>query len=162
MITLRPATPEDRFRIRRWLADPAAQDGWRTPAAAEAEITLAMSSTTAHVRIVESHGIPVGYAHAADAGLWSGGGHAELPAGTWQVDLFMAATEHRNLDLARTALSLLVEDVFSTTLAVACCGVMSIRNESAVRAYEQAGFRWQQIWHDPLSGPAWVMLRQRP
>ena len=57
-IHLRPATPEDRFRIRRWLAEPQVQAWWGNAASAEAEITLAMSSEAALCRIVESDGAP--------------------------------------------------------------------------------------------------------
>ena len=60
------------------------------------------------------------------------------------------------------ALSLLVEEVFATRLAIACCAVVSIRNEAAARAYEKAGFRWLRIWQDPIDGPCWVMLKERP
>ena len=59
-------------------------------------------------------------------------------------------------------LALLAEEVFATTLAVACSGVVSIRNEAAARAYERAGFRWQRIWSDRLLGPSWLMLKERP
>ena len=31
-----------------------------------------------------------------------------------------------------------------------------------MRAYEQAGFRWQRIWSDRLLGPSWLMLKERP
>ena len=63
---------------------------------------------------------------------------------------------------AHAALDLLTEEVFATTLAVACSAVVSIRNEAAVRAYERAGFRWQRVWQDPLFGPCWLMLLERP
>ena len=37
----------------------------------------------------------------------------------------------------------------------------SVKNERAVRAYEKAGFRWQSVWHDPQTGPAWFMVAKR-
>jgi len=52
--------------------------------------------------------------------------------------------------------------VFATTLAVAVCVFASIENEAAVRAYEKAGFRWRRVWHDPISGPEWFMIAERP
>ena len=52
--------------------------------------------------------------------------------------------------------------MFATTLAVACSGLVSIRNEAAARAYERAGFRWLQVLQDPLLGPSWLMLKERP
>jgi aminoglycoside 6'-N-acetyltransferase len=51
--------------------------------------------------------------------------------------------------------------VFATTLAVAVCVFPSVKNERAVRAYEKAGFRWQRVWHDPQTGPAWFMVARR-
>ena len=40
---------------------------------------------------------------------------------------------------------------------------LSVRQENpAVRLYERAGFRWLRIWQDPLIGPAWLLLKERP
>jgi aminoglycoside 6'-N-acetyltransferase len=159
---LRPATPEDRFRIRRWLADPEVQACWGNAASAEAEITLAMGSEASLCRIIEVDGEPIGYAHATEIGLWGGQQPDELPVGTWDIDLFIASAEHRERGAGQTALASLVEEVFATRLAIACCAVVSIRNEAAARAYEKAGFRWLRIWQDPIDGPCWVMLKERP
>ena len=161
-ITLRPATPEDRFLIRRWLAEPEIQAWWGSAASAEAGITLAMDSATALPRVIECDGRPIGYAHAVEIGLWAEERPQELPAGAWDIDLFIASAEHRGKGLGHRALTLLTEEVFSTTLAVACAAVVSIRNETAVRSYERAGFRWLRVWQDPLFGPSWLMLKERP
>ena len=161
-IQLRPALPEDRFRMRRWLADQTVQAWWGNAASAEAEITLAMASESSLCRIIEAGGVPIGYGHAVEVGLWGGPQTGGLPVGTWDVDLFIASAEHRQRGAGRAALALLVEEVFATRLAVACCGVVSIRNEAAARTYEKAGFRWSRIWQDPIDGPCWVMLRERP
>ncbi len=161
-IHLHPATPEDRFRIRRWLAEPEIQAWWGNAASAEAEINLALASETALCRMIECDGAPIGYAQAVEVALWSGVAPAEVAAGTWDVDLFIASAEHRGRGLGAAALELLVAEVFATTLAVACCGLVSVRNEGAARAYERAGFRWQRIWNDPLFGPSWLMLKERP
>jgi aminoglycoside 6'-N-acetyltransferase len=161
-IHLRPALPEDRFRIRRWLADPEVQAWWGNAASAEAEITLAMASEASLCRIIETGGTPIGYAHAVEAGLWGEHLPDDLPAGTWDIDLFIASAEHRSLGAGQLALTLLAEEVFATRLAVACCGVVSIRNEVVARTYERAGFRWLRIWQDPIDGPCWLMLRERP
>jgi aminoglycoside 6'-N-acetyltransferase len=159
---LRSALPEDRFRIRRWLADPQVQAWWGNAASAEAEITLAMASEASLCRIIEADGVPIGYAHAVEIGLWGEHRPDALPAGTWDIDLFIASAEHRRRDVAQAALALLVEEVFTTRLAVACCAVVSVRNEAAARAYERTGFRWTRIWQDPIDGPCWLMLRERP
>ena len=161
-IRLRQAIAEDRFRIRRWLAEPEIQAWWGNAASAEAEINLAISSQTALCRIIECGGAPIGYAHAVEVGLWGEARPEEIAPGTWDVDLFIASEEHRGRGLGAAALVLLVEEVFASTLAVACCGVVSIRNEAAVRAYERAGFRWLRIWNDPLFGPSWLMSKERP
>jgi aminoglycoside 6'-N-acetyltransferase len=161
-ITLRPATPEDRFRVRRWLADPDVQAWWGSAAGAEAEITLAMDSAAALCRVIECEGAPIGYAHAAEIGLWGADWPSELVPGTWDIDLFIGSASHRGRGLSARALMLLSEEVFATTLAVACAGLVSIRNERAVRGYEQAGFRWLRIWNDALYGPSWLLLKERP
>jgi aminoglycoside 6'-N-acetyltransferase len=160
-VTLRPATPQDRFRIRRWLAEPESRAWWGNQASAEAAINLAMSSANAALcRIIECDAAPIGYAHAVEIGLWGGERPPEVPAGSWDVALLIASSEHGGL--AAPALALLAGEVFDSTLAVACCGVASIRNEAAARAYERAGFRWLRIWPDPLFGLSWLMLKERP
>jgi RimJ/RimL family protein N-acetyltransferase len=161
-LRLRPATPEDRFRIRRWLAGPDVEAWWGNAASAEAEITLAMDSKAALPRMIELGGAPIGYAQAVEIGLWGGNGPDGLDPGTWDVDLFIGEAAHRGQGLEAAALAQLTDEVFSTTLAVACCAVVPVRNETGVRACERAGFRWQRIWQDALSGPSWVMVKERP
>jgi aminoglycoside 6'-N-acetyltransferase len=161
-VSLRPVSAEDRFRIRRWLADPEIEAWWGNAASAEAEINLAMSSGAALCRIVECEGVPIGYAHALEIGLWADERPSELVAGTWHIGSFLASAQQRGGSAGSAVLGLLVEEVFATTLAVACAGVVSIRNEAAARAYERAGFRWRRIWSDRLLGPSWLMLKERP
>jgi len=161
-LRLRPATPEDRFRIRRWLAAPEVEAWWANAASAEAEITLAMASEAALARVIEQAGAPIGYAQAAEIGLWGQNASEGLASGTWDVSLFIGEGAHRGRGLEADVLGLLTDEVFSTTLAVACCAVVPVRNEAGVRAFEQAGYRWQRIWRDALSGPSWVMVKERP
>lgn len=158
---LRPATPEDRFRIRRWLSAPNADLGLGDRASAEAQITLAMSSAAALCRIIEQDADPIGYAQASEIGLWSEAWPRELPAGSWQVAVLLAAGPHQ-VECRPRAIAAITEEVFATTLAVACAAVIPVTCEPVVRAYETAGFRWLRIWHDPLLGAAWLMLKQRP
>ena len=161
-ISLHPATPEARFRIRRWLAEPEVAAGWGNAGSAEAEINLAMSSAAVLCRIIACEGVPIGYAHALEIGLWAEQRPEELAPGTWHVNFLVASMQHRCPGAESAALSLLAEEVFATTLAVACASIVSIRNEAAVRAYERAGFRWRRICYDPLLGPSWLMLKERP
>jgi aminoglycoside 6'-N-acetyltransferase len=161
-ISLRPAKPEDRFRIRRWLAAPEVQAGWGNAGSAEAEINLAMGSAAALCRLIECEGEAIGYTHALEIGLFGDERPVDLAPGTWHVNLLIASPEHRGPELESAALAAVTGEVFATTLAVACAGVVSIRNEGAVRSYERAGFRWRRIWDDRLLGPAWLMLKERP
>jgi len=161
-LRLRPATPEDRFRIRRWLSEPEARAWWGNAASAEAEINLAMSSDAALCRMVEMEKAPIGYGQAVEVSLWGGPRPDELVPGTWDVDLFIGSAEHRGRGLGGAALALLVEEVFATTLAVACSALVPVRNEAGARAYERAGFRWRRIWQDPVFGPSWLLVRERP
>jgi aminoglycoside 6'-N-acetyltransferase len=161
-VRLRAATPEDRFVVRRWLSDPQVQSWWGTAASAEAKITLALASTAALPRIIERDGIAIGYAQAVETGLWAAAPPDGVPAGGWDVDYFMAPAAGDATEVGSTVLALLTEEVFATTLAVACSGLVSITNEAAARAYERAGFRWLQVLQDPLLGPSWLMLKERP
>ncbi|MGQ0674081.1 MAG: GNAT family N-acetyltransferase [Hyphomicrobium sp.] len=159
--TLRPAERSDRDVIRHWLARPDIQEWWGPVAQTEAEVSIALDSPHAICRIIECEGMPVGYAHAIDAAVWGDALPAELTPGTWDLDLFIASPSHRGVGAGAAALSLLKDEVFSTTLAVAVCIFASVKNEGAVRAYERAGFRWQRIWHEPSVGPQWFMIAER-
>lgn len=161
-LVLRTASPADRFLIRRWLADPEVESWWGSRAGAEAEIALAMESPSALCRMIECNSEPIGYAHAVDVGLWNEPLPQELPAGCWDIDLFIGSAERRARGYGGRALELLTDEVFATTLAVACCIFVSVKNERAVRAYERAGFRWLCIWPDRSFGPCWVLLKDRP
>jgi Acetyltransferase (GNAT) domain len=158
-IRLRPATAEDGFLLRRWLKDPAIEACAGSRASAEAEIALARLSATALSRIVSWQARPIGYAQALEVGLRAGAQPPDVPAGTWDTQFWIVPAHPRVLAAIP---ALLAAEVFATTLAVACCSLVSIRQERMVRAYEQAGFRWRRIWNDPLFGPAWLMLKERP
>jgi RimJ/RimL family protein N-acetyltransferase len=160
-INLKPATRADFGLIRRWLALPDVQEWWGPVTATEAEVNIALGAEHAICRIIEADGKPVGYAHAVDATLWGDNLPQDLEPGTWDLDLFVAAEEHRGKGVGQTALALLRDEVFATTLAMAVCIFPSVKNERAVRAYEKAGFRWQSVWHDPLTGPSWFMVSKR-
>lgn len=161
-IRLRPATAEDGFLIRRWLHDPATQGCWGNRASAEAEITLARLSATALTRIVTWEQRPIGYAQAIEAGLSAGSKPPEILPGTWETQFCLAPLRQLSKPVLAAIPALLAAEVFASTLAVACSGLVLIRQEMVVRAYEQAGFRWRRIWHDPLFGPAWLLLKERP
>ncbi|HWK32341.1 MAG TPA: GNAT family N-acetyltransferase [Hyphomicrobium sp.] len=161
-VRLRPASRADWDLIRGWLQRADIEAWWGPRTATEAEVNIALGSRHALCRIIEAESVPVGYAHAVDATAWGDELPQDLPAGTWDLDLFIASEEHRGKGVGQAALTELKQEVFSTTLATAVCVFPSIRNERAVRAYEKAGFRWQRIWNDPQMGPSWFMLAERP
>lgn len=163
MIALRPVRPEDRFRIRRWLSDPALPAWWGPRGTVEAEITMALESESALCRMLtrDADSAPIGYAHAVDLALWGGDAPPGVPAATYDIDVFTAEVASRAQDAAE-ALQALAAEVFATTFAMGCCALISVRNEAAARAYEKAGFRWREIWHDRMAGPCWVLLTERP
>jgi RimJ/RimL family protein N-acetyltransferase len=161
-IRLRPATPQDRFLIRRWASDPALQTIGETSASVQAQITLAMDSAAALPRIIEGDGAPIGYAYAAEAGQWTEGSPEGVPSGAWEVSYFLASPKYDRARTGAAVLAILTEEVFATTLSLACSAVVSIRNEAMARAYESAGFHWLRVLHDPYWGPSWLMLKERP
>lgn len=161
-IRLRSASRADWDLIRGWLGRADIEAWWGPRSATEAEVNIAMGSRHALCRVIEADGVPVGYAHAIDATAWGDQLPQDLPAGTWDLDLFIASENHRGIGVGQKALAMLKDEVFSTTLATAVCVFPSIRNERAVRAYEKAGFRWQRIWDDPHMGLSWFMLAERP
>lgn len=161
-VSLRPFTAADWPLLQRWLARPDIEAWWGPAASSEAGVRMALESRAALCRLVIADGEPVGYAHAVDATLWGEALPEGLPAGTWDIDIFIASGAFRGRGAGSAALEQLVAEVFSTTLAVAVCIFVSVRNERAVRAYEKAGFRWLGISRDPGLGPHWIMLRERP
>ncbi len=162
MIRLRPAQAADRFRLRRWLDDPALLLWWGTKSSVEAEIAVALESDNHYLTIIEKDAQPVGLALAADAAML---GTVEKPAtvepGTYAIDVFVAPPETRAAD-STAAIGLVAAEVFATSFAIACCSMVSIKSEPVARAYEKAGFTWREIWHDRYRGPCWVMLLPRP
>ena len=160
-VTLRPVAPADEAMIEAWIGQSDIQRWWGDAASAFAEVRLALCSPSAICRVIRVGDRPAGYAHAIDAALWGSELPQGLPPGTWDLDLFIAEASLRGKGAGETALHLLIDEVFSTTLAVAVSVFTSVRNETAVRVFEKAGFRWVRILEDPIFGPMWMMLRER-
>lgn len=161
-VSLRPASDADWQAIRRWLARPDIQRWWGPSAASEAEVITALGTEHAIARMVQVDGVDVGYGHAVDATIWGDDLPGDLEPGTWDLDIFIAEPDYRGRGIGARALQQLRDEVFSTTLAVAVSVFPSIENEQAVRAYEKIGFRWKRIWDDPVYGPSWFMVYERP
>lgn len=161
-VSLREAVAADLALVRRWLAQPEIRSWWGNASAAEAEVALAFDSRSALCRIIEVDGQPVGYAHAIDASYWGASLPQGMPLGTYDLDQFVAEAGHRGQGVGQRALQLLAAEVFSTTLAPAVSVIAPLDNETAVRAYEKAGFRWARVIADPIFGPSWLMLIERP
>ena len=166
-VRLRPAGSDDWQMIQRWLAQPEVIRWWGPKATSEAEVLLALGTPQALCRIIEAWNdnaekwLAVGYAHALNAGLVLDPLPAELPVGTWVIDLFVASPAFRGKGVGTQALRAIRDEVFGTTLAIAACVLASVGNEKAVRAYEVAGFRWRSIVRDPVMGAEWVMVAER-
>lgn len=161
VIALRPATEADWPLLRHWLRLPEIVAWWGPTASTEAEVILALGSAHAICRIIEVDGAPAGYAHAVDATLWGPELPDGLEPGTWDIDLFVAAPAHRGTGIGPAALRAIRDEVFASTLAVACCVFAPVANERAVRAYEKAGFRWKRVVTASAAGPEWFMIAER-
>jgi RimJ/RimL family protein N-acetyltransferase len=154
-VTLRAVTDGDRFRLRRWLAEPHVIQWWGSRSAAEAAVALAAGSETAVCRIIARDGDAIGYAHALDLA------DRRLPPACWQADVFIGAQTLRGQGLGATALALLKAELFATTMAHTLAVRVSIRNERAVRAIERVGFKWREVVPDAQLGPCWVLVAER-
>lgn len=161
-LRLRPAFDADWPMVRKWLQLPAVEKWWGPSSATEAEVIQALGASHAIARIIEWQGRPVGYAHAVDAMTWGDDLPEDLEAGTWDMHLFIAEPAARGCGVGPAALAELRSEVFSTSLATAVSIFVTIENEPAARAYEKAGFQWRRIWHDPVLGPMWLMISERP
>lgn len=161
-VALIPATESDWPTIQAWLHDPAIEAWWGPASRTEGAVLAALKTEHALVRIIEFEGKQVGYAHAVDATTWGEALPDDLPPGTWDIDLFIADAGARGRGIGVEALKAMKTEVFSSTLAVAVSVFPSIANERAVRAYEKAGFVWQNVWRDPSSGStSWFMIAGR-
>ena len=160
---LRPATPEDRFLIRRWFAGvglesvlgQCSEHRGRDDAGDEQRFRVVPRDRVRRywhrLRASNRHRSLRQYQAARCSG-WN--------LGCPYLHGF-AGTSRRRQRRRILALTMLVDEVFATTLAVACSGVVSVKSEGAARVFERAGFLWLQIWHDPLFGPAWLMVQER-
>ena len=166
-VRLRAASEGDWPMVRRWLAQPEVIRWWGPKATTEAEVMLAMAAGHAVCRVIEAREEPgggwqpAGYAHALDASAHGEPLPANVPAGAWGIELFVAAPQFRGRGIGAQALQLIREEVFSSTLCLALFVRVGISNENTVRAYECAGFVWRTIVHDYTKGPAWVMVSER-
>lgn len=161
-ILLRPALDSDWDLIGGWLRLPEIQAWWGTAASTEAEVRMVLQTPSAYPRIVMAGPDAIGYAHGIDALHWGSGLPDGMIPGTWDLDVFIAANGWRGRGAGLRAMDLLAEEIFATTLAPAVSVFTSIRNETAVRAYERSGFRWVRVHHDPIQGPCWMMVKERP
>ncbi len=155
---LRPASKQDWPLIRSWLGQPNVKKCWGPPAAAEAEIILALDSEYSITRIIEIEGTPIGYCHAVDAAIWGAVLPEDMPAGTWDLDVLIADPSYQNEHLQSQVLMELRREVFETTLAVAVSIFAPLDNEATVRAYEEIGFHWMSVWNNRARGPSWFLI----
>ena len=162
VVRLRPAVETDWPRLKGWLGLPHVERWLGPKASSEAAIILAMGTEHAICRMIEADGVAVGYAHALDAAMWGDDLPPEVAPGTWDIDLVVGEPAARNRGIGSRALALVRDEVFATTLAPAVCVLVPIANERAIRAYEQAGFRWRRVWPDRDLGPTWLMIAERP
>ena len=163
-LRLAPVQDRDMGRLRSWLDLSAVHAWWGSRNRAEAEISVALASPSAICRIMSLCGEPIGYAHAVDAALLRGDAHsrATVESGTWECAAFIGSEFQRGRGLGGLALGLLADEVFSTTLSIACSLRVPVTKEHAVRAIEAAGFRWVHVENDPVLGHVWLMRRDRP
>lgn len=154
-VTLRGVTEGDRFRLRRWLAEPHVVQWWGSRAAAEAAMTMVQQSPTAVARMIDLDGEAIGYAHAMDVA------DTGLPPGAWLADVFVGAETQRGKGRGARALELLRAEVFASTLATELAVRVGVGNEQAVRAIERVGFSWRALVADPSLGTCWVLAAPR-
>ena len=160
-IALRPTVPADWDRVRAWLRQPEIQAWWGGFSAAEAEIAIAAESPSALCRMIVADSLQIGYGQAIDADLVASTRTKALPPGAYIAALFIADPAHRRRGAGEDALAALTQEVFSSTLAIACATVVPVRYEPAVRAAERAGYRWIGVADDGATGQSWLMVRER-
>ncbi len=159
---LRDVTLVDRPMIWRWLRQPDVASWWGNAPSGVATVSTALASSTAICRIIERQGAePIGYVQALDCGALGALASTSLMPGAWQCDAFIAVAGARGKSYGRSAVDLVVREVFSSSLALTCTVMLPIRREQTARAYESIGFHWVRIVDDALLGPCWLMQRDR-
>jgi RimJ/RimL family protein N-acetyltransferase len=160
-LSIRPFAAGDRFMLNRWLSEPHVADWFGSRSIAEAETALAQSSPSALVRAITLDGRPIGYLHAFDTALLGGARAASLRDGVYVMTAIIGVTDARGKGYGAAALAKTRDELFTTTLAPAAAVLVPLAHERAVRALEQCGFVWREVWRDAALGACWVMTAER-
>jgi aminoglycoside 6'-N-acetyltransferase len=161
-IELRPADARDRFVLRAWIADPAAGLWTTTRAGAEAAIQMALDLPVAMPRFARSQGDDIAYLHVLDQPRAPAApSRGDIPAGAMMIDVIVSPRTPLTPNIAATVIGAYAQEVFQATLVPALTVAVPLRLEGAVRAFEQAGFRWCRIERTSSAEPSWLMHKDR-
>jgi len=147
--------------LSEWLRRPHVARWW-----GEAEAALAWSPGEADgsgESFILHDQRPVGYVRwqrVLRCDLDAAGLH-EVPDGAIDIDILIGEPELTGCGVGSRALSQLLERLWRDPSVPLAGMSASAANESALRAYEKAGFRRRRAYTDPRWGPMWLMIAER-
>ena len=160
-VTLRPVRASDHELLAKWLEEPAVRRTWGDPAE-QLAFLRALPERYDHALIC-ADGSPVGYLRWAlcDAELLATVGAADLPAGLYDVDLFLGTESDRGRGAGPRALERLAVRLFDAGAPVLSL-ISHVSNARAHRAFEKAGWTKDRPYRDDTFGDCWLFLRWAP
>jgi aminoglycoside 6'-N-acetyltransferase len=145
--------------VRRWLANPHVVEWWGAPDEQFVMVSEDLDHPAMDQFIVATGDRPFGYLQCYSPEAWEPHPFGRQPAGTRGMDQFIGVADmigcgHGSAFIREFVDALLATDVPRVLTDPAPA------NARAIRAYEKAGFRSEQVVDTP-DGPALLMVRDR-
>jgi aminoglycoside 6'-N-acetyltransferase len=155
----RPLTEADLPMVRRWLAAPHVVEWWGEPDEQFELVRGDLLHPAMDQFVVAMDDRPFGYLQCYDPAAWPVEAFGAQPLGTCGIDQFIG-------ELALIGCghgSAFIRTYVDSLLAAGAPRVLTDpdpNNHRAIRAYEKAGFRGEQVVDTP-EGPALLMMRHQ-
>lgn len=168
-LDFRPLRLDDLPLLHRWLRMPAVREWWGDEGSTLAKVEAHYAPCIAGAEptrcfVVLYAGLPIGFVQTYrvadypdhEAAIGAG-------PGTAGVDLFIGEEAYLHRGLGAPILRRFLATIVFAADDVTCCMIdPSVRNTSAIRAYEKAGFRhWRTTQVTDQSDLAYVMRLER-
>jgi len=153
--------PRHQNLLTNWLNSEDVKRWWLDPAARLEEVRATPDTDHAMIMIGE---VPVGYIRweLPDHETLASVGLQDVPKGAMDIDLFIGESQWRGKGLATIVLDILIDRLLRQTQAPAVGLCTSVNNQSAIRAFEKAGFEKFVRFEAPTFGPMWFMMKTLP
>lgn len=150
--------PRHQALLTVWLNSDDVKRWWLDPEARLDEVRSTPDTDHAMIMIGEE---PVGYIRweLPDRDVLASVGLQDVPEGAMDADIFIGESQWRGKGLAKIVLDILIDRLLRQTEAPAVGLCTSVNNQSAIRAFEKAGFDKSIRFEAPTYGPMWFMMK---